>query len=109
MSNFFKCCVKDPKGSFEKLTQMDNGTPERANGYFPPTPDLGEELAEKPENSSQKLKPNLRIKVPQSIRLKNYVASDENFDGLHSNMGEVTGYVSTYFFVFSMFIFRLRI
>lgn len=89
MSNFFKiCCVKDPGGSAkENLRKMD-----QVNGHFVSAtcPFSGESVELKVDSNQKQVKPNLRIKVPQPIRLKNHVAHDENFDTLHSRINEVT-------------------
>lgn len=99
MSNFFKiCCVKDPGGSAkENLRKMD-----QVNGHFVSAtcPFSGESVELKVDSNQKQVKPNLRIKVPQPIRLKNHVAHDENFDTLHSRINEVTHFVSTFCFYF---------
>lgn len=48
------------------------------------------------DNEKQE-KPNLRLKVPQPIRLKNHLFGDENFDHLHSQIEDVS-FVSIFFF-----------
>lgn len=47
------------------------------------------------DNEKQE-KPNLRLKVPQPIRLKNHLFGDENFDHLHSQIEDVS-FVSVFF------------
>ncbi|CAH2074435.1 unnamed protein product, partial [Iphiclides podalirius] len=37
-------------------------------------------------------KPSLRLKVPVPLRLKNHLTSEENFDALHSHIGEVSSF-----------------
>lgn len=51
------------------------------------------------ENQKQ-MKPNLRLKVPQPIRLKNHLAGEENFDVLHSQIEEISSFVSIYYAFF---------
>nr|XP_013189994.1 unnamed protein product [Amyelois transitella] len=46
--------------------------------------------SEKENNKS--VKPNLRVKVPQPMRLKNHLAQEENFDTLHSRFDELTSF-----------------
>lgn len=89
MSNIFNlCCLKDPRGSIDGIKE-NLGKMERVNGHFvPATCPFSGESVEKIDQKS--LKPNLRIKVPQPIRLKNHLVSDENLDTLHSRIGEVT-------------------
>ncbi|XP_039747140.1 nitric oxide synthase-like [Pararge aegeria] len=43
------------------------------------------------ENHKQ-VKPNLKLKVPQPIRLKNHLVSEENYDVLHSQIEEVSSF-----------------
>ncbi|CAH3893206.1 unnamed protein product [Pieris brassicae] len=40
--------------------------------------------------NEKKVKPNLRLKVSQPLRLKNHLYSDENIDTLHSHIEDVT-------------------
>lgn len=100
MSNIFKiCCLKDPRGSIEGIKE-NFGKMDQVNGhYVPATCPFSGESVEK--NDQKSAKPNLRIKVPQPLRLKNHLESEENLDTLHSRMGEVTSFVSTYFFVYT--------
>lgn len=42
----------------------------------------------------KKVKPNLRLKVSQPLRLKNHMFSEENVDTLHSHIDDVTHFVS---------------
>lgn len=95
MSNIFNfCCVKDPEGVKDSLTKM-----EQMNGHFVPAscPFSGESES-KVENQKQ-VKPNLRIKVPQPLRLKNHLLQEENFDTLQSRIGELSNFVSRFFSV----------
>ncbi|KAL0893659.1 hypothetical protein ABMA27_013817 [Loxostege sticticalis] len=88
MSNIFNfCCVKDPEGVKDSLTKM-----EQMNGHFVPAscPFSGESES-KVENQKQ-VKPNLRIKVPQPLRLKNHLLQEENFDTLQSRIGELSNF-----------------
>lgn len=97
MSNIFSfCCVKDPEGVKESLTKMD-----QMNGHFVPAscPFSGDSVDFKVDQK-QNGKPNLRIKVPQPLRLKNYLDQVENFDNLHSRLEEMTNFVSTFFITF---------
>lgn len=84
--------MKDPRGSMkESLGKMD-----QINGHFVPAtcPFSGESVDLKVDSNQKSVKPNLRIKVPQPIRLKNHLVLDENFDTLHSRIDEVTSFVS---------------
>lgn len=89
MSNIFKyCCTKDPNGSVTNLAKM--------NGHIEKCPFSESEVTVNNNiENNQKGKPNLRVKVPQPIRLKNHLLQDENFDVLHSNIEEVSNFVST--------------
>lgn len=50
--------------------------------------------------SQKQVKPNLKLKVPQPIRLKNHLVSEENFDVLHSEFDEISGFVSIFYHYF---------
>ncbi|KAJ0180349.1 hypothetical protein K1T71_003753 [Dendrolimus kikuchii] len=64
---------------------------DQVNGhYVPATCPFSGESVEK--NDQKSVKPNLRIKVPQPIRLKNHLVTDENLDTLNSRIGEVTSF-----------------
>ncbi|KAG6452910.1 nitric oxide synthase [Manduca sexta] len=89
MSNIFKiCCMKDPSGSVKDTL----GKMEHVNGHFVPSkcPFSGE--SDFKVDNQKTVKPNLRIKVPQPIRLKNHLVNEENFDTLHSRIDEVTSF-----------------
>lgn len=80
----------------ENLSNMD-----QINGHFVPAtcPFSGESVELKVDNNNtkdnnNKVKTNLRVVVPQPIRLKNHIGLEENFDTLHSRTGEVTRFVS---------------
>lgn len=92
MSNIFNfCCVKDPEGVKESLTKM-----EQVNGHFVPAScPFSSDSVDFKVDLKQNGKPNLRIKVPQPLRLKNHLAQEENFDNLHSRIEEITHFVST--------------
>lgn len=48
--------------------------------------------------NGKSMKPNLRIKVPQPIKLKNHLETTENFDSLYSRIEDVKGLVSNFTF-----------
>lgn len=54
------------------------------------------------DNGPKAAKPNLRLKVPAPLRLKNHLTSEENFDVLHSHIGDVSYFVS----IFTITIFK---
>ncbi|XP_026757602.2 nitric oxide synthase-like isoform X1 [Galleria mellonella] len=91
MLNIFDfCCVKGPKGSiddnYSKMAQI--------NGHHIPAtcPFSADNVHMKGDDSQKPVKPNLRVKVPQPIRLKNLIANEENFDTLHSQIEEVSSF-----------------
>lgn len=100
MSNFFYCCSSEGlMGSLEKLNQQESVLIEKMNGHRDSNscPFSEEPVDMKTENGFHKaLKPNLRIKVPTPIRLKNHLVQEENMDNLHSSMdNNVTSHVGT--------------
>lgn len=72
---------------------------EQVNGHVVKAkcPFSGESVELKEENvngNGKSVKPNLRIKVPHPIRLKNHLEDSESFDTLHSQIEETTHFVS---------------
>ncbi|CAG9783567.1 unnamed protein product [Diatraea saccharalis] len=61
---------------------------EQINGYVASCPFNGDSEV-KVENQKQ-VKPNLRVKVPQPLRLKNHLVQEENFDTLQSRSNDFT-------------------
>ncbi|OWR52517.1 nitric oxide synthase [Danaus plexippus plexippus] len=56
----------------------------RVNGYCP----FSGSIVDGQKNG----KPNLKLKVPQPIRLKNHLIGEENFDNLHSHIEEMCSF-----------------
>lgn len=76
MTDLFKlCCTKDPKGSEADLANMD-----RVNGHVNKACPFSDSV----NAGDGKVKPNLQIKVPRPIKLKNHLENYENYDVLHS-------------------------
>ncbi|XP_050666056.1 nitric oxide synthase-like isoform X2 [Leptidea sinapis] len=73
-----------------KNSDVDKGidTIDHVNGYGG-CPFNGEKL-ETSEHDKRQVKTNLRLKVPQPLRLKNHMFCDENIDTLHSQIEDVT-------------------
>lgn len=72
---------------------------DQLNGHFVAAscPFSGESVELKVDNvngTPKPVRPNLKLKVPQPIRLKNHLIPDENFDTLHSRTEENTSFVS---------------
>lgn len=65
---------------------------EQINGHAS-CPFSGSQLT---SESHKQMKPNLRVKVPQPIRLKNHLVGEENFDVLHSQIDEISSFVSIF-------------
>ncbi|XP_053625509.1 nitric oxide synthase-like [Plodia interpunctella] len=82
--SLFNCCVGDPEGSEEKVNMA------KVNGHHTEEscPFIGDSVKE----NHKPVKPNLRVKVPQPLRLKNYLEEEENFDTLHSRLDELTNF-----------------
>lgn len=108
MSKIFKYCFRqDSTDSETYFGKMDAnfcnnetdfgrdafGKTEQYNGI--PCPFSG--ASELKINGQKTAKPNLRLKVPQPMKLKNHLVSEENFDSLHSRLEEVTSFVSNKF------------
>ncbi|CAG9096154.1 unnamed protein product [Plutella xylostella] len=91
MSNVFNCCVQDQKGSLEKLKPMEK---EQLNGYSVAVPKSCPFVSEGKAEGQRGSKPNLRIRVPQPLKLKNHLAQDENYDLLHSHVDEISSYTT---------------
>nr|XP_026494938.1 nitric oxide synthase isoform X1 [Vanessa tameamea] len=110
MPNIFKCCVKD-ESSEKAFVKTDFGKMETDFGKMESNfnkieTDFGKMVfadqvnghGSCPFNSAKiltvenekQVKPNLRLKVPQPIRLKNHLAGEENFDLLHSQIEDVS-------------------
>lgn len=104
-SKFLNCFVKKASDNIIKMDKMmdemdfvkiDNNNiayAEQVNGHTV-CPFSGAKVLTV-DNEKQE-KPNLRLKVPQPIRLKNHLFGDENFDHLHSQIEDVS-FVSIFF------------
>ncbi|CAG4908085.1 unnamed protein product [Colias eurytheme] len=108
MSKIFNCCAKDTdsrdlNGMNKEVATMENnldkmkdsdivdrGVPkaEHMNGYHGCP--FSEKVDVDSENEKKSVKPNLRLKVPQPLRLKNHMFAEENMDTLHSHIDDVT-------------------
>ncbi|CAG5012022.1 unnamed protein product [Parnassius apollo] len=80
---FKHCSIKEETDSTGKM--------DRVNGDYKNSACLfqNEVVA---ENGQKAVKPNLRLKVPIPMRLKNHLVSEENFDVLHSHVDEVSSF-----------------
>ncbi|CAH2086756.1 unnamed protein product [Euphydryas editha] len=88
MSDILKCCVKEDSNNIIKMDKIDNMSyAEKVNGHTS-CPFSDEQVLT--VNNEKQEKPNLRLKVPQPIRLKNHLVGDENFDHLHSQIEDVS-------------------
>ncbi|GBP31547.1 Nitric oxide synthase [Eumeta japonica] len=64
------------------------------NGHAGVCPVTGAGLANHVEG--RHVKPNLKVKVPQPIKLRNHLVDEENYDLLHSHQEDLGGYVKNH-------------
>lgn len=116
MSNIFKCCIKEERPEVLKMepnerkekVQLENNlnkmkeldSVDYVNGNGIKTCPFNGDNNFSVESNNKQSKPNLRLKVPQPLKLKNHLLNEESHDVLHSQ--EINSFVSLFFLFISV-------